>query len=316
MHSSSLQSRFEKLLSSKRKKLKEAAKIYEYTRTVERGLQSAEIIQSASMKDDATRNKYLSDAGLMEVKRATVSVNKVKCVVSVLVPKDSNVNNGSALSSNTTDSLITNLKDDDKKQMEKEQRTLSSPPRFHPHEVVLCVTEAPSSRESTNILQMLRLITRPNQEIIYTIEEDRNGESSELRMQRTYLALAHQVLDAIRDYVSKDVEMVRNETDVVSQNDTVVSKNSTTVVGNSHSDSQFSLDSEENYNGASSFIIPLFVANIDHAHYDVNIACRSHSHGPKDTYCAQIRPYSGNRSLCGRRCGGPHCLDVRWGRVQ
>ncbi len=204
----------------------------------------------------------------MEVKRATVSVNKVKCVVSVLVPKVLKVDNidthskniasgGSTLSSNATDSFLTKLKDDDKVLSEKEQRTLSSPPRFHPHEVVVCITEAPSSRESTNILQMLRLITRPNQEIVYTIEDDRNGEISELRMQSTYLALAHQVLDVIRDFISEDVEIVRNETDIVSQNGTIASENSTagTVVGNSLNDSQFSLDSVENNNGASSSII-------------------------------------------------------------
>eukprot|EP01032_Pedospumella_encystans_P028113 gene28113-31757_t len=243
--SSSLQSRFEKLLSSKRKKLKEAAKVYEYTRTVERGLQSAEIIQSASAKDDVTRNKYLSEAGLVEVKRATVSVNKVRCVVSVLVPKitvadsrDLRTRNatsaGSALRSNSTDFLTNPSKDYDKEQPEKEQHTATSPPRFHHNEVVVCITEAPG-RESTKIARMLRLVTRPNQEIIHAIEDERSGENNELLMQRTYLALAHKVLDEIREFVSEEVEITRDE---------IVSN--TTSTNTNGTSSYFSLDKENN----------------------------------------------------------------------
>ena len=257
-HSSSLQLRFEKLLSSKRKKLKEAAKVYEYSRTVERGLQSAEIIQSASAKDAVTRNKYLSDAGLVEVKRATVSVNKVRCVVSVLVPKVRAADNnsvpralnatsaGSALSSNATD-FLTNLSNDyDKVQPEKEQRTPTSPPRFHHNEVVVCITEAPS-RESTKLAQMLRLVTRPNQEIIYSIEDERSGDNSELMMQRTYLALAHKVLDEIRDFVSEEAEITQDE---LVSNTTSTNMNGT--IGH------FSLDKDNNNGALSSLFRYLF----------------------------------------------------------
>ena len=244
-------------MSSKRKKLKEAAKVYEYTRTVERGLQSAEIIQSASAKDAATRNKYLSEAGLVEVKRATVSVNKVRCVVSVLVPKVTDVYNsdfrtrnatsaGSVQTSNITDFLTNTLNDYDKEQPEKEQRTLTSPPRFHPHELVVCITEAPR-RESTKIAQMLRLVARPNQEIIYSIKDERSGDNSELMMQRTYLALAHQVLDEIRDFVSEEAEITQDElvsnTSITNMNETI---------------GHFSLDLENN-NGALFSLIPVLV---------------------------------------------------------
>lgn len=229
--SSSLQSRFERLLSSKRKKLKEAAKVYEYTRTVERGLQSAEIIQAVSVKNASMRDKYLSEAGLVEVKRVTVSVNKVRCVVSVLVPKDNYTDDGASSAQNNTtvdptqcfntiETTIHAAQPASKVPHQKEQHRVTAPPRFHPHEVVLCITEEPS-RESTNILSMLRLTTRPDQETSFVLEEERGGENSELMMQSTYLALAHKVLDAAQDCICLEIAVPAEETILSGSNATL-----------------------------------------------------------------------------------------------
>ena len=72
--SSSLMSRYEKFVgSSKLKKAKkskgtrkEAAKVLEYTTTVERALQAAEILQATQQAGEQTRREMLREAGLVE----------------------------------------------------------------------------------------------------------------------------------------------------------------------------------------------------------------------------------------------------------
>lgn len=73
-------------MEKKSKNTKEAAKIYEYITTVERGLQSTEIIQAIQISDYESRFDALREAGLEELERFIVSENKLSCLVSILKP--------------------------------------------------------------------------------------------------------------------------------------------------------------------------------------------------------------------------------------
>jgi hypothetical protein len=86
--SASLNGRYEKFISSDKKKLKEAGKLYEYVTTVERSLQAAEILQAVSQENEMKRNKWMLEAGLKEIKRVNLSKNKVNCILSIMIPID------------------------------------------------------------------------------------------------------------------------------------------------------------------------------------------------------------------------------------
>lgn len=65
---------------------KEASKVLEYVTTVERGLQCCELLQSMSITDHLLRDEYLVHAGVREIKRITISNDKVRVIFSILVP--------------------------------------------------------------------------------------------------------------------------------------------------------------------------------------------------------------------------------------
>ena len=88
---------------------KEASKLYEYVNTVERSLQSCEILQAVAWNSKSTeiqggdktksepvfdeeRVERLRAAGLKELKRVSLSFNKVKVIMSVLIPINSERN--------------------------------------------------------------------------------------------------------------------------------------------------------------------------------------------------------------------------------
>lgn len=220
--SSSLGSRHEKFLKSKRKKLKEAAKIYEYTRSVERGLQATEILQASSTKDNSRRTTYLAEAGLKELKRVEIQVDKLKCVVSVLTPietadtasthqepvssvRSTNSSTASNQSTATTTRPLT------KAERAQERKLKSTPQRFFPGEIIISITEL-SRKESTVLSQILRVVTRekPGRVALKTTDDgamdqddqnNDNGGSAFMSVQPTYLALACKALQAVEEYI-------------------------------------------------------------------------------------------------------------------
>jgi hypothetical protein len=88
---SSLEARYENFLSSEdavktKKGRKEAGKLYEYVSAIERFFQGSEILQAASQGDDATKKEWFYAAGLEEVSRVVLTVNKMSVVMYVLKP--------------------------------------------------------------------------------------------------------------------------------------------------------------------------------------------------------------------------------------
>ena len=65
---------------------KEASKVLEYINTVERGMQACEILQCINEKGDEKRSQQLSSAGLKEIKRVTLTDDKLSITMSILSP--------------------------------------------------------------------------------------------------------------------------------------------------------------------------------------------------------------------------------------
>ena len=69
---------------------KEATKVLEYVNTVERSMQACEILQCINEKNHEKRKQMLLHAGLNEMKRITLSYDKVIVTMSILLPIVSN----------------------------------------------------------------------------------------------------------------------------------------------------------------------------------------------------------------------------------
>jgi hypothetical protein len=169
--------RYKLFVRKKSSNSKEAAKLREYITTVERGLQTCEILQAASIKNNKKRRlKSFSNAGLKEIEIFSVSVNKVHCSISVLSPE----NDSSSLSSSTTESK-----------------------RFYPDEIVVAIVDDVSSEE-IGISQLLRLagIEKPTAFSTTASEEEVQGsisvEKAKFLIQPTFLKLSLQVCDNLR----------------------------------------------------------------------------------------------------------------------
>ena len=220
-------SRYSKFVRSKSRNLKEAAKIYEYTRTVERGLQTAEILQSINEKDNVTRSALLHEAGLVELKRVSVVVNKVTCIVTVLAPTTSdegrqehnvvssvNFENSTVHGSNAARNGSPNNRSSSGRSQERENRKkLSEPMKFVPREMVVAIVED-SGKLSSGVAQLLRVAVRDqtsNVQLTHStpgndkdesaIDESEGVEACSLTVQPTMLALAQQALEEIAEFL-------------------------------------------------------------------------------------------------------------------
>src|SRR5207253_3111471 len=106
----------------KKRNTKEAAKIREYITTVERGLQTSEILQSILEKDATKRQLSLKSISLKEIDRFHIQFNIVHCIVSVLLPTSEREENEE---DNNDSNEMTPL----------ELR------RYHPHEVIISIVD-------------------------------------------------------------------------------------------------------------------------------------------------------------------------------
>lgn len=190
--SSSLNSRFEKLMKTKRKNLKEAAKVHEYIRAVERGMQSAEIVQSVSAKNQNRRSKYLRHAGLEEIKRFVVSANDVQCLVSVLIPIDNHTKENISLHyPSDVNNNTTSIKSETQRTLNvKEQAALaaeirklrSTPKRFLPAELVIAITDLDNTgtggdiNGANSIARLFELIVNEKQIALPLVTKNYNGK--------------------------------------------------------------------------------------------------------------------------------------------
>lgn len=136
-----MSNRHNKFLEKKSRNTKEAAKLLEYITTVERGMQSCELLQATMQLDESTRIEFLRAAGLNEVQQFTVSANKVSCTVTVLLPASTTQDAPSDGSTSKTTSGDNSLH------------------AVEPDEVVIVVTDDIHSDSELNLGLLLRAAT-------------------------------------------------------------------------------------------------------------------------------------------------------------
>ena len=185
--STSLLSRYKKFIKSKKKSKKEAAKVFEYTNTVEKGLLSAEILQAVGEESSSSRATQLLQAGLTELKRCTVCHQGINCTLSVLCDaSDPIFINNATTATSPTESLSKVMKG----------------------EIIIAITDSLSSKSSESdhwksIQSLVRLI---KEEAPIGIEVTGMAGSSddEIVVQPTFLTLTTYVLGNISELLLPD----------------------------------------------------------------------------------------------------------------
>jgi hypothetical protein len=193
-------------MKTKRKRLKEAAKVFEYTTAVERGLQAAEILQASSVSNATLRQQQLLEAGVTELKRVRIAEGKLRLVISVLSPVAPEVEaEGSSLPSEE-DSAARSKRS--KSEVAAERMRRSKPQRFGSREIVIAVTEE-SGGGALGVAQLLRLMSRDSAyttllatsttaESAQTLIQE---ETPEVHVQSVFLSLASKALSEVREFL-------------------------------------------------------------------------------------------------------------------
>jgi hypothetical protein len=200
----SLQSRFKKYIKSDKRNVKEAGKLYEYTNSVERGLQAAEILQSVSFATENERHLGLDELGLVELKRIFVTSNGIQCTITFLVA--TNQQQQVDYDSHKTD-LSTSNKDE-------RRRLQSAPRRYLPNELIVAIVDDSSSATSTDSHSALvPLLATILSEAPVTVEIGEEGFSQdEVSLQPSLLSLSRQVLMALAEFILPEELPRRSET--------------------------------------------------------------------------------------------------------
>lgn len=180
-------------MASKRKKLKEAAKVYEYTTAVERGMQAAEILQAAASRNASLRRALCSDAGLKEEKRVTVSEGKLKVTVTVLRPFSNSTAAASPEDGSSTAQPASALGKRSRSQAALERMEKSRPVAYRKGEIVIAVTEE-GGQEELAVARLLRVLSKGTPLQL--------GEAG-LVVQPTLWRLATKALQAVRECVDE-----------------------------------------------------------------------------------------------------------------
>eukprot|EP01038_Epipyxis_sp_PR26KG_P010183 gene10183-13700_t len=191
---SSLNSRFNKFIKTKSRNLKEAAKILEYITVVERGMQAAEIIQSTNLKNKDDRIRLLMYAGLQEIHRFQISENKIKCVVSILMP----ITTITELE-NDDNSINMALKQQQRRELERMKQSI--PKKFGKNEMVIVISNDHPD-ETVTIAQILRLISSEESSHLVSNNND-NSNSNSIMVQPTILRLAIKAIEGIVGYLDQ-----------------------------------------------------------------------------------------------------------------
>lgn len=193
-YSSSLTSRYDKFMSGSKRNYKEAAKVLEYTRAVERGLQAMEILQAVFPEDTAVREKFTAAAGLQELKRFSVTANGMTCSVVVLNPVggSNQADIGAILGRSTTADGNTNSNETTKMISDRERKERSTPQRFNRDELVLAIVDEAG---------FLDTLTGVNVEPQALPLSGIGFSREEITIHPTILSLAIQVISGIKDFI-------------------------------------------------------------------------------------------------------------------
>jgi hypothetical protein len=188
--------------------LQEAGKLYEYVTTIERSLQAAEILQAVGQAKDKERDLWMKAAGLREIKRITLSSNKVQCILSVMTPLVAEtdieqVEGGSAGDigeSASGESALSGDLQGKKVSKKKAKRSKSEEEqRFSVGELVIGIVDGPAGGDSIQaVKQLLQTMTQP---VDYLSLNSVGLVKEEVTVQPTLLALAVDALDHLGEFI-------------------------------------------------------------------------------------------------------------------
>ena len=184
--------------------------------TVERSLQAGEILQAVAQQRDKERGKWMKSAGLVEIKRVTIRVNKVSCLLSIMAPILPHLNVGSDPSS--TDICVEGSQEINRNSVEEGEEGATDLPskkvansklssstsdgeeRFSEGELVIGIIDCPSG--SSNKVEEIKLLLQTmTQKVEYLCLNSVGLVKEEVTVQPTLLAMAVDALQQIEEYI-------------------------------------------------------------------------------------------------------------------
>ena len=184
--------------------------------TVERSLQAGEILQAVAQQRDKERGKWMKSAGLVEIKRVTIRVNKVSCLLSIMAPILPHLNVGSDPSS--TDICVEGSQEINRNSVEEGEQGATDLPskkvansklssstsdgeeRFSEGELVIGIIDCPSG--SSNKVEEIKLLLQTmTQKVEYLCLNSVGLVKEEVTVQPTLLAMAVDALQQIEEYI-------------------------------------------------------------------------------------------------------------------
>lgn len=189
--------------------------------TVERSLQAAEILQAVGNKKEKERAKWMKAAGLTEIRRITVSKNKLRCVLSVMqpIPEPASVLSESSSSSSSVGTESVNDEGADGLQTSPPQAKKSKPqhdvvPRFSAGELVLgFMDDCPSDSTGSGSggLSVRELLCSMTQEGEQLSLNSVGLVAEEVTVQPVLLSMAVQALTQLTDLIAPAPAMQEDE---------------------------------------------------------------------------------------------------------
>jgi hypothetical protein len=114
---------------------KEAAKIFEYVLTVERSLQAIEILDAIQYPLN-DRIKVLQQAGVEELQQYRIQINNMKCIMSIMIPKNDSFFHKSELHQSNVSSMV-----EPSLNMTSSKSKRYNEPKFHTGEMIIAITD-------------------------------------------------------------------------------------------------------------------------------------------------------------------------------
>jgi hypothetical protein len=175
--------------------------------TVERSLQAAEILQAVGNKKEKERAKWMKAAGLTEIRRITVTKNKLRCILSVMqpIPESAPVLSESSSSVGTesvndegADGLQTSIP-----LAKKSKSQHDVVPRFSAGELVLgFMDDCPSDSTGSGNLSVRELLCSMTQEGEQLSLNSVGLVAEEVTVQPVLLSMAVQALTQLTDLIA------------------------------------------------------------------------------------------------------------------
>jgi hypothetical protein len=176
---------------------------------VERSLQAAEILQAVGNKKEKERAKWMKAAGLTEIRRITVTKNKLRCVLSVMqpIPESAPVLSESCSSSSVgTESVNDEVADGPQTSNPTAKKSKSQHdvvPRFSAGELVLgFMDDCPSDSTGSGDPSVRELLCSMTQEGEQLSLNSVGLVAEEVTVQPVLLSMAAQALTQLTDLIA------------------------------------------------------------------------------------------------------------------